>query len=75
MGTPAAMGAIPMRLTVAAFAVWIACGVLRFVRPAPLEHDEARYALSVRRVEPRWLYVPRGMTWLGELPFVVGVCR
>ena len=62
----------------AAFAVWTACGAIRFVRPAPLEHDEARYALSARgrlAGEQRWLYVPLGMDALGAPPFVMGACR
>lgn len=66
------------RLAIAAIAVWVACAAIRFVRPAPLEHDEARYALSARAQlagEHRWLYVPLGMDVVGALPFVVGACR
>lgn len=66
-----------MRLTLASFAVWIACGVIRFARPAPLEHDEARYALSARASldgEHRWQYVPVGMDVLAELPSLLGCC-
>jgi hypothetical protein len=65
-------------LVLGSFAVWTACGVIRFVRPAPLEHDEARYALSARgrlAGEHRWFYVPLGMDALGAAPFVVGACR
>ncbi|HSN27042.1 MAG TPA: hypothetical protein VLT45_12170 [Kofleriaceae bacterium] len=67
-----------MRLTVAAFAVWIACGALRFARPAALEHDEARYALSARARlagEHRWLYVPLGMDAVAAVPFALGACQ
>lgn len=67
-----------MRLTIASFAVWIACGALRFARPAALEHDEARYALSARARldgEHRWLYVPVGMDALAVAPFALGACR
>lgn len=66
-----------MRLTLAAFSVWIACGALRFARPAALEHDEARYALSARQRlagEHRWMYVPIGMDALGMAPFAIGAC-
>ena len=67
-----------MRLTIASFAVWIACGAIRFARPAALEHDEARYALSARARgagEHRWLYVPLGMDAIAEPAFELGSCR
>jgi hypothetical protein len=51
-------------LVVAAFAVWIACGAIRWVASPPLAHDEAHYALAARdRLAgdpPRWVYVSIG---------------
>ncbi len=67
-----------MKLTIASVAVWIACSALRFARPAALEHDEARYAVSARAWlagERRWRYVPVGMDVIGSVPFVFGACR
>lgn len=67
-----------MRLTIASVAVWIACGAIRFARPAALEHDEARYALSARAWvagEQRWVYVPLGMDAIAEVPYELGACR
>ena len=67
-----------MKLVSMSFAVWIACGALRFVRPAALEHDEARYALSAQARldgEHRWAYVPLGMDALAAAPFALGACR
>jgi hypothetical protein len=66
-----------MKLTFAAVSVWIACGALRFARPAALEHDEARYAISARARlagEQRWTYVPLGIDAIAMAPFVVGAC-
>lgn len=65
-------------LSTASFAVWIACAAIRFVRVAPLEHDEARYALSARAEqagEHRWIYVPLGMDAIAAPPFALGACR
>jgi hypothetical protein len=63
-------------LVVAAFAVWIACGAIRWVTSPPLGHDEARYALSARgrlAGEPRrWVYVPVGMDVLAAPGVLAG---
>jgi hypothetical protein len=51
-------------LVAGAFAVWIACGLIRWISSPPLSHDEAHYALATRDLlagePPRWIYMSIG---------------
>ena len=63
-------------LVIGAFAVWIGCGMIRFVASPPLGHDEAQYALAARdRVEHqprRWIYASAGMEVVGAPGVLAG---
>jgi 4-amino-4-deoxy-L-arabinose transferase-like glycosyltransferase len=63
-------------LVVGAFAVWVSCGLIRWVSVSPLSHDEAHYALAARDLiagrPARWTYMSVGTVAIGAPGIAMG---